>query len=196
MNLKIKKLMPEMVNEYLHFFDNTPHDDGKPENICYCINWCAENDYNRVDDPQRTERKYLAQEYIKRGTLQGYLAFMNGEIVGWVNVNTKHECSACYGYTHYLTDINELPYQKNEKVKSIFCFVIAPSMKRKGIATKLIEFICQDASRDGYDFVEAYPYKQNDNEYLYYVGLTSLYEKCGFTTYMETKSRYIMRKKL
>jgi len=46
------------------------------------------------------------------------------------------------------------------KVKSIFCLVIAPEMKRKGIAMlPLLERICKDAIQDGFDVVEAYPYK-------------------------------------
>ena len=44
-------------------------------------------------------------------------------------------------------------------VKSVFCYAIAPKMKRKGFATSLLERVCDDALQDGFDFVKAYPIK-------------------------------------
>jgi len=35
------------------------------------------------------------------------------------------------------------------KVKSIFCFAIAPEMRGKGIAKLLLERVCEDAESDG-----------------------------------------------
>lgn len=43
MNIEIKKLMPEHVEEYIHFFDTTPHDDLNPANTCYCVSWCSDD---------------------------------------------------------------------------------------------------------------------------------------------------------
>lgn len=43
MNVEIKKLTPADAEEYIHFFDTTPHDDYNPEHICYCVSWCNAN---------------------------------------------------------------------------------------------------------------------------------------------------------
>ncbi len=43
MNIQIKKLTPVLLNDYLHFFDTTPHHTNKPEDRCYCVGWCNTN---------------------------------------------------------------------------------------------------------------------------------------------------------
>jgi len=83
-----------------------------------------------------------------------------------------------------------------EQIKSIFCFTITPDMKRKGIATQLLEYACQDAAQDGFDFVEAYPAKNPIDEDINFSGSIELYKKCGFTVYCETEDKLVMRKSL
>lgn len=63
------------------------------------------------------------------------------------------------------------------KVKSIFCFVIAPEMRRKGIATLLLERVCQDAAEEGFDLVEAYPYKSSSWQSSDFGGYLEMYQK-------------------
>jgi hypothetical protein len=43
MNIEIKKLSPELTEDYVRFFDVTPHSE-KPdadECKCYCVWWCS-----------------------------------------------------------------------------------------------------------------------------------------------------------
>ena len=39
MKIEIKKLSSELIDDYLHFFDTTPHDDELDEHKCYCVCW-------------------------------------------------------------------------------------------------------------------------------------------------------------
>ena len=82
------------------------------------------------------------------------------------------------------------------KVKSIFCFMIAPEMQRQGIATLLLECVCQDAARDGFDFVEAYPYKDANHQSSDFGGYDEMYEKNGFLISFKTEHGLVMRKQL
>ena len=63
------------------------------------------------------------------------------------------------------------------KVKSIFCFAIAPEMQRKGIAGRFAERVCLDAVEDEFDFVEAYPNKEFIDEAEDCMGLLNCIEK-------------------
>jgi GNAT superfamily N-acetyltransferase len=67
-------------------------------------------------------------------------------------------------------------------------------MKRKGIATQLLERVYQDAVNDGFDFVEVYADKEPEDENINFSGPVNLYKKCGFTVYYETKEKLVMRK--
>lgn len=82
------------------------------------------------------------------------------------------------------------------KVKSIFCFAISPKMRRKGIASRLVERVCLDAADDGFDFVETYPNKEFIDEAEDFMGPVALYKKNGFFKYYETEEKLIMRKQL
>ena len=82
------------------------------------------------------------------------------------------------------------------KVKSIFCFAVAPEMRGKGIAKLLLEQVCKDAKSNGFDFVEAYPNKKFVDEAEDYMGPIALYEKTGFTVCYETEEKLVMRRSL
>lgn len=96
----------------------------------------------------------------------------------------------------YLNSTNKEESSPNIKVKSVFCFVIAPEMRRNGIAESLLKSVCEDAAQEGFDFVEAYPNRAfMDTEYDY-MGPAKIYEKLGFTVYYEIEPKLVMRKKL
>ena len=195
MNLSIKPLTPDLAENYVQFFDVTPHDDrtDKAELPCYCITWRSDASYasdNRHWFPTREERRERAIEFVKTGCLQGYLAYFDGNVVGWCNATAD-----CQGGVNHLRDywlIDE--YRVDIKVKSVFCFVIAPEMQRKGIATKLLERVCHDAAIDGFDFVEAYVNKEYTT--FDHFGPLAMYEKCGFTIVSEKDGKAVMRKEL
>ena len=195
MNIEIKKLTPDLAEEYAHFFDVTPHDDHtvKDELPCYCITWRSDDAYPSNGYhwyPTREERRERAIQFIKDGKLQGYLAYYGDKIVGWCTATA--DCQKGINYLRSYWPIEE--YREDVKIKSIFCFVIAPDMQRKGIATRLLEYVCADAAADGFDFVEAYPnVKYTD---LDFSGPLSMYEKCGFIKSAEQEGRVVVRKAL
>jgi GNAT superfamily N-acetyltransferase len=81
------------------------------------------------------------------------------------------------------------------KTKSIFCFVIAPEMKRKGIATRLLERVCQDSASDGFSYIEAYPNKTFTSDTDFTAPL-DMYIKSGFTVYHQNEQKLVVRKSL
>jgi len=128
MDIEIRRLVPDLAEDYVRFFDTTPHDDFADEHKCYCVCWCSDD---------------------------------------------------CGG-----------------KDFSVFCFTIAPEMKRKGIGTLLLERVCKDAAQDGFDFVEAYPYKEFSHLSSDFGGYVEMYKKCSFYVHLETEQGIVMRKKL
>jgi GNAT superfamily N-acetyltransferase len=194
MNIEIRKLTPDLAEDYVNFFDVTPHDVNIDECKCYCVTWRSDDSY--VSEgywfPSREERRDHAIQFVRAGSLQGYLAYRGNEIVGWCNANA--DCQGCVDYLRSYWPIEE--YCASIKVKSIFCFVIAPKVQRMGVATKLLERVCYDAAADGFDFVEAYVNK----EFIYsthdFRGPLAMYEQCGFSKYAEREDKVVVRKAL
>jgi len=195
MNIQIRKLTPDLAEDYTHFFDVTPHDDHtvKAELPCYCITWRNDETYDDRNThwyPTREERRERAVHFIKDGKMQGYLAYHGERVVGWCSATA--DCQGGVNYLRAYYPIEE--YNANLKVKSIFCFVVAPDMQKKGVATRLLETVCHDAAAEGFDFVEAYPnvnYAPFDCR-----GPLAMYEKCGFSQSAEQEGRVVARKAL
>lgn len=196
MNIEIRKLTPDLVEDYVNFFDTTPHADNKDEHRCYCVWWCND-DYEGKDFTSSIEvRRDYAIQYVKGNNIQGYLAYYDDKVVGWCNANTKADCLKCYCWRRFMGFVSTEESTPDIKVKSVFCFAIAPEMRRKGIAKLLLERVCQDATQDGFDFVEAYPNKEFIDEAEDFLGPAEVYKKSGFTVHYETDRQFVMRKQL
>lgn len=88
MNITIKKLTPELAEDYVHFFDVTPHDHYVDEHKCYCVCWCND-DYEGKDFSSAEKRRNAALQYVKNGNIQGYFAYHEGKVVGWCQRQCK-----------------------------------------------------------------------------------------------------------
>lgn len=179
-------------NTYI-FLIQRLHDTCKDENKCYCITWRSDDSYDEAHwFSSREERREHALKYVKSGSIQGYLAYCGDKIVGWCNANAN--CRNCINYLSSFFPIEG--DRENIKIKSIFCFVIAPEMQRKGIATQLVDRVCKDAANDGFDFVEAYVNENFVDTASDFRGPLEMYEKCGFYKFAERDGKAVMRKAL
>jgi GNAT superfamily N-acetyltransferase len=204
MDIQIKKLTPELINDYIAFFDNVAFTDNDEWAGCYCVfyHW---NDLLETERKEYTAaggkcfKRDLAIKFIQDGILHGYLAYVDGTVVGWCNTNEKASFDALryekWPEIWEKADSTE-KVESTEKVKSIVCFTIAPHMRQKGIATDLLSRVCKDASEEGYAYVEAYPGKDESNIQRNYHGPYTLYEKNGFSPYKDLERDVIVRKYL
>lgn len=192
MNIKIKRLTPDLIEDYLSFFDVTPHDDDIPGSKCYCVCWCSADHRIATDFSSQVKRRELARQYIKNGLIQGYLAYQGYRVVGWCNANTKSECQHCLSWLRFMQSVTfiETPL----KVKSVFCFVIPPDLQRNGIATRLLERVCEDAKAEEFDYVESYPKKDFIDVARNFMGPAKMYERLGFSVVDEMNGELVMRK--
>ncbi|MCL2087898.1 MAG: GNAT family N-acetyltransferase [Oscillospiraceae bacterium] len=197
MQIEIKRLTPELAEDYVKFFDTTPHWDDIDGQKCYCVCWASADHNEEISEDGCMEagRREIAKRYVKDGFLQGYLAYSDGKIVGWCNANTKADCRHSYSWEHFMQSVNAVIDPPNSKIKSVFCFVIAPNMQKKGIATMLLERVCADAAKDGFDYVEAYPKKEFISISRDFMGPAAMYKKCGFVEVADCDDMVVMRKK-
>lgn len=67
MELTVRKLTPELPEDYLRFFETDAHADNPDEDRCYCVCRCRE-DHTRPTDFSSPEKR---------------------RVVGWYNANDK-----------------------------------------------------------------------------------------------------------
>ena len=189
MNIEIRKLTPNLLADYLDFFDNVAFADHPDWSQCYCMHFHLQSKWD--DEPPRSNRDRVI-EHINAGAVQGYLAYADGKVAGWCNANDKKN------YAALKYNVKPEPWEANEdkKVKSVVCFLVAPELRGKGIATKLLERVCADAGADGYDFIEGYPPSGRCDMYAAHHGTVKLFERFGFAKYAKYGRNTIMRKYL
>jgi ribosomal protein S18 acetylase RimI-like enzyme len=186
MDIAIKPLSPDLLEDYLYFFDNmvfTEHPDWKK---CYCFSF---HFTGKPEQWTQNESRKAVIEFINEGKLTGYLAFSNGKPVGWCNVNDRSN------YQRLMQD-PDFAKENNGKVCSIVCFLISPDFRRKGIAEKLLQQVCADYALKNYDCIEAYPRKGKLSCEGHFPGPLNLYKKYDFKIENELEYEYVVRKRL
>ncbi len=95
-----------------------------------------------------------------------------------------------------MPDLQKAVSSPKEKAKAVYCFMIAEEYHRQGLARRLLRAVCEDAEKDGFDYVEAYPQKDASVEYMRFMGFDELYKSEGFEHYMELDDKFVVRKYL
>jgi len=132
----------------------------------------------------------LPKGLYKEGKLNGFIAYSNNSVVGWCNAGLKQNYERLCREPVWWTESND-----NKKVLSIVCYVVKPDMQRKGIATSLLKAVCEEANKEGFDYVEAYPGINEDGTPSYH-GNYSMYTKQGFKLIKNHSGNTIARRYL
>lgn len=186
MDISIKPLSPDLLNDYLFFFDNIVFTENPDWSMCYCYSF----HFVGIDDQwNKKENRASAIKLIKEDKMRGYLAYSNNTPVGWCNVNDRNNYQR-------LNKIYNIVSDPNEKIASIVCFLISPAFRRKGIAKILLEKIISDYTKRDYDYIEAYPDKVGSSCEKNYKGHLNLYQRNNFGVISESDNYFIVRKEL
>lgn len=210
MNLMIKRMSPELEDDYFDFFDHRAFSDGSPYYPCYCnaFNMSAERIHSEIINQAdmngggiegwRLSLRSSAQKMVRQREIEGYLAYDGNIPVGWCNANDKNRYYRFgeFSLDNLPPDAEKAGESSIERVKSVVCFEIAPEYRGKGLATALLQRVCEDAAEDGFEYVEAYPLKREEENELDFTGPVKLYEKLGFTLFEQDGEQCTMRKKL
>lgn len=182
MNLIIKHLSADLIEDYLYFFDNMLFTEHPDWSKCYCYSY----HFTGTNDEWTKENNRAAViKLIRDNKMRGYLAYDGDQVVGWCNANDK------LNFQSFAQE--ELG---NKKICSIVCFLMDPAYRRKGIAQKILQQICLDYKDKGYEYIEAYPRKEDHSCEKNYHGHPGMYEKNDFAIVSEKETFFIVRKQL
>jgi len=156
---------------------------GYGDHGCWCQAW-------RGKDPIATERGESRVETLRRQLADdlpapGYLAYIDGEVAGWVGVSVRTR-------TPRLVRSRTIPAIDDKAVWSIGCFKIRVGYRRRGVARALLAAVVEAARAAGAPGVEAYPIDpagQRVDVGFAYVGLAPMFDAAGFRRVMETDAR-------
>ena len=191
MEISVCKLTHELLEDWLSYFDKDAFSDNDEWCGCYCMcyHWDRELENKRARNCDRDCAEFNRKQaihFIKSGRMQGYLAYIDGKVVGWCNSNHKKS------YHNVNFDFAEEVPDNGEKIKSIVCFSVSPGYRGYGVAAALLEYVCKDAKAEGFEFIDAYPFEHNENHA--YHGPLTMYKKNGFEVCQQIEGCVVCRK--
>ena len=176
----------DRVDDWLRFFD---HDGfaGNPDwASCYCLEPHVPPTPELPERAWRDTRATMVGR-LRGGTTFGYLAYLDGRPVGWVNASFRSD----YGLYRLVDAGGPDP----RSVIGVSCFVIAPPFRRHGVASALLDRVIADASARDASWIEGYPQDEpKESDTAHFRGPRSMYEARGFQP-IEVREHYtVMRR--
>ena len=181
-DLTVKELTPSLRDDFLLFFDNVGFADNPDWSDCYCYAY-------HFSDRGKAENRRAASNQIEESRIQGFLAYGDGNPVGCCNAANRDNYPALHRLMR--SDPEHL-----ERVGSIVCFVVAPSHRSKGVASRLLNVACDRFSKEGLEYVEAYPVKKPTSAADNFPGPLSMYLRNGFKPHRDAGWYVVVRKLL
>jgi GNAT superfamily N-acetyltransferase len=189
MRIEVKRLCPQLLDDYLDYFDNVAFTDNPDWAGCYCYFYLAGRSTGDWNDRTAAENRSAVGELIATGGMHGYLAYLEGEVAGWCHAGPK-------GYFPVIVETEELAEPDIEATGSIVCFNIAPEQRRLGIASTLLEAATTGLADMGLTIAEAYPSTGASTEAAHYHGPLPMYLRAGFSVHRRLPSYQVVRKAL
>jgi len=102
-----------------------------------------------------------------------------GEIVGWMHAAPRHKLPHCFERLGVPPTPLDVP---PHEAAVIVCFVIAPSWRRRGVASAMLDGALADLAARGIAIVDAFPFKSGDGASPadHYHGPAALFASRGF----------------
>ncbi|MHA2393339.1 MAG: GNAT family N-acetyltransferase [Promethearchaeota archaeon] len=189
MDIIIKSLTPNLLDDFLYYFDKVGFADNPEWGGCYCRFYHFEGSIKKWGKRTNEENRQASIELINAGKMNGLLAYVDDKPIGWCNINPR--CN--FTKELYKYDSRE---SQSKKIAGIVCFLIAHTHRKKGIARELLRHAIEDYKSKEYDIIESYPRIGELSEAHSYRGPVSLYKSEGFEIYKKLKDFWVMRKYL
>jgi GNAT superfamily N-acetyltransferase len=187
----IRPLSPELLDDYLSFFDQDAFCDNPEWQTCYCAYYHCYSPARDQEWEERTgeENRATVRELILTGRMHGYLAYSGDKVVGWCHAAPRVDLPL-------LPDALDLPREDAGAVGAIVCFVVAKGQRRQGIARQLLDAACQGFRAMGLAYAEAYPYTGRETDAANCHGPLAIYLAAGFWPVRTREDALVVRKAL
>ena len=169
--LDVRPLTAARLADFLAFFDGDAFTDNPKWASCYCQ--CFYEDHSKVHWNSRTaaDNREAACRRIGEGTMRGFLAYREGQVVGWCNAAPRPLLHA----------LDPEPIPDGAQAGTILCFLVAPEARGSGIATSLLRGACAAMRAQGLRYVDANPRPNATSMGENHYGPLRMYLAAGFS---------------
>ncbi len=166
----VRPLSPERLADFLAFFDGDAFADNPKWSSCYCQ--CFFEDHSKIRWSSRTaaQNREAACRRVGERSMQGYLAYRNGRVIGWCNASPRPLLHA----------LDAEPIPDAQDVGTFLCFLVSPGARGRGVAAALLRAACDGLRAQGLRFAEANPRPNATSTAENHYGPLGMYLAAGF----------------
>jgi GNAT superfamily N-acetyltransferase len=164
--VEIRRLSGDELEPFLEFMDGPAFKSQPQWQGCYCQFYLNTAEQNADPMAKAGLNRERTCDRINAGTMNGYVAYDAGKIIGWMAANRANNFIL-------------LPHT-DDSVARIICFVVEQEHQGRGVATALLNFALVDLADQGFETVEAAPLASGEFVVHGYRGPRSMFEKAGF----------------
>ena len=188
-DVEIRRLSPELKDDYMTYFDRDAFPDNPVWARCYCLSYHLDLPPGEFDERPGAQNRAEKAALIERGEASGVLAYSGGRVAGWCHAAPRASLKLLDTIADFATD-------DPERTGAIVCFVIAPQYRGQGLARRLLDGACDMLRDRGLGWVDAYPPKNPAGDAWSYHGRLSMYLDAGFQQTRDTGRYVVVRKAL
>ena len=166
-DIHIESLSPELLDDFLAFFDERAFSDNADWAGCYCFFPYHDPANGAWSERSAADNRAAMADAISTGTAGGFLAYADGRVVGWCNAAKRAAYPTLAG----------LPGDSN-RIGATPCFIVDPDWRGKGVATALLAAACEGLQ--GIDKMEAAPDRNAQSPAQNARGPLSMYVASGY----------------
>lgn len=167
--IEVHPLTVERRDDYLAFFDARAFTDNPEWSGCYCFFPYHDPQSGPWGERAGAANREAISACIGAGEAQGFLAYADGEVVGWCNAAPRALYPSMRGLPGDAATTGCLP-----------CFIVAPEWRGKQVASRLLAAAVEGMREAGMTIVIAKPVKGSEAARDHAAGPLSMYEAAGF----------------
>jgi GNAT superfamily N-acetyltransferase len=176
-DLRVERFGPDVRDAFLDL-----HSDGNDAGWCRCVAWWVPT-WDGWGERTAEENAALRASLCDGGEYDGLLAFEGDRPVGWCQVGPRDRLAKL---------VAQLDLEPDPSVWAVTCFVVAPSHRRRGVATALLGAAAGVARTAGASRLEGYPRVAADEPGEMWTGPIGLYRSAGFALAREGSPRSVL----
>lgn len=185
----VKALAPELLPDFLHFFDYEGFAGNPAWASCYCAFYLFAGSDAEWECSTAASNRALTSAKILAGEAHGYLAYVDDQVAGWCHAAPRSHLPGLDRRPEFITS-------EPAATGVTACFLIAPPYRRHGLSEALLDRALTDFKATGLRHAEAYPRKGTHPDGGYYHGPRSMYDARGYEVTAESDLFWVMRKAL
>lgn len=199
-DLVLEPLRPELLADWLAFFDGPAFGDNRDWGGCYCRCFV----FGAVPDPVATweracasgENRDVMSRLIAEGRVDGLLARRSGGVVGWIHFGPATRFCSMLGTTFAPKPDEDGGRVGEADQAAIACFLVAPSARRTGVARGLLRGALRELGARGFRSVVARAAAPAESAGEQFTGPLALYLSEGFEIVQRSPPRPVVHRRL